>query len=60
MKKSCDGCRAFYPDRPVSRCALGYKLDVIKWKPLEQCPKPRTNIELCNTPHKSIKTHIIE
>lgn len=49
MKKSCDGCKAFsFIDKYESRCELGYKVDGMKWKPLEQCPKPRTNIELCN------------
>ena len=48
MKRSCDGCRAFsFADKYEGRCELGFKIDGMKWKPLEDCPKPRTNIELC-------------
>lgn len=59
MKKSCDGCKAFRMDRCDSYCDLGYNIDSIKWKPLEQCPKPRTYMELINSAHKTIKTTII-
>jgi hypothetical protein len=49
MKKSCDGGKALrFKDKYECCCELDYKMDGMKWKPLEQCPKPRTNIELCN------------
>lgn len=49
MKRTCDGCRAlntiFEP-----KCDLGFKILANKqycginigWKPLEECPKPKT------------------
>lgn len=49
MKRSCNGCRAldtyFKPE-----CLLGFKIQgckeiegmVVSWKPLEECPKPKT------------------
>jgi len=56
MKKSCDGCRAL-ESSPCSKyemqCVLGYLMDSFKWKPLEQCPKPRTNIQYCKLPKKN-------
>lgn len=58
MKKSCDGCKAFsFKDKYEGRCELGYKIDGMEWKPLEQCPKPRTNISLCNLPRKTTLIH---
>ncbi len=48
MKRSCDGCKAFsFRDKYEGKCDLGFKIDGMKWKPLEDCPKPRTNIEFC-------------
>ena len=46
MKKDCYGCRALYQEQYFSRCSLGFKHDDINHKPLEECPKPRTNYKL--------------
>ena len=49
MKRTCDGCKAL----DMEKCDLGYKTQklykehsfLIKVKPLEECPKPKTNDE---------------
>ena len=43
MKKTCYGCKALRNDQYWGRCELGYKIDKINRKPLEDCPKPTTN-----------------
>lgn len=49
MKRSCDGCKALiFKDKYEIRCELGYEVDGLKWIPLEECPKPRTNIKVCD------------
>jgi hypothetical protein len=53
MKKTCNGCKAF-GGVVQNKCALGHSIKlnyydtvfVIGAKPLEECPKPKTNIEL--------------
>jgi hypothetical protein len=49
MKRNCNGCRALNSDK---YCDLGYKIEKIQvdfitigTKPLENCPKPKTNNE---------------
>jgi len=55
VKRTCEGCRAFDPFKNGDRdcCSLNYKVAVSmvintflgtiwKYKPLEQCPKPKT------------------
>jgi hypothetical protein len=49
QKRTCSGCRALYQSQYMDRCELGYKFNG-NFKPLEPCPKPRTNsdfIECC-------------
>ena len=41
MKKTCEGCKALELSQYTARCLLGYKFDE-RFKPLEQCPKPKT------------------
>ncbi len=55
MKKTCNGCKALVYARPNWSCSKGYTLDEIKGIPLEECPKPLTNVQLCKTKHKTIK-----
>lgn len=53
MKKTCNGCKAF-GGVVENKCALGHKIELRKYdivfvvgaKPLEECPKPKTNLEL--------------
>lgn len=49
MKRTCEGCRAL--DTTFrTRCDLGFEISASKqyygldvaWKPLEECPKPKT------------------
>ena len=48
MKKTCNGCYAF--EQAINKCSLNYKLAsgdrvwgiVVNYKPLEDCPKPKT------------------
>lgn len=55
MKKSCNGCKCIIYDNEWSaHCELGYKIEkdktikthylgeIIKFKPLMDCPKPKT------------------
>lgn len=52
MKRTCDGCKAF--NDSFNRCDLGYKIEPckhvwfipVKFRPLEECPKPKTYKEL--------------
>jgi hypothetical protein len=57
MKKTCNGCKASTIDRFEARCDLGFSVDTIfsklfliayEGKPLEECPKPKTNKEFVN------------
>ncbi|MFJ8247385.1 hypothetical protein [Peribacillus asahii] len=53
MKRTCNGCKALEED--MGSCSLGYKIKgvnhpkyieiTIEYKPLEECPKPKTNTE---------------
>jgi hypothetical protein len=51
MKRKCDGCRAL----ETNGCGLGYKTQatsvfdglITKFKPLEECPKPKTYDKYC-------------
>jgi len=53
MKRNCNGCRAFANIRG-GVCELNYRLDsnrqykgiTLEWKPLEECPKPKTYDQL--------------
>lgn len=51
LKKTCNGCRAFSDNGSGGKCDLGYKVGdkkviynciTIEYKPLEECPKPKT------------------
>jgi hypothetical protein len=60
MKRTCNGCKALVPVFCGGYCKLGYKLKHIyytegeregwleKNQPLEDCPKPMTNIAFAN------------
>lgn len=61
MKRNCNGCRAY--DSSLRGCQLGYKTEYlippkgyeglnIGSKPLENCPKPRTNKEFIDLSFK--------
>lgn len=53
MKRTCNGCKAFFfMGCGEVRCELGYTIDANKLKPLEDCPKPTTNIQLINCKKK--------
>jgi len=49
MKRTCDGCKAL----DSNECNLGFRTEklyrehffLVKVKPLEDCPKPKTNDE---------------
>jgi len=53
MKRTCNGCKALDQDKEV--CNLGYRMEkighhkhteiAIDYKPLEECPKPKTITE---------------
>lgn len=45
MKRTCNGCRALEMGQGYHKCVLGYKYDD-KFKPSEECPKPRTICDL--------------
>lgn len=45
QKRTCEGCRALYQGQYIDKCELGYMFNE-KFKPLEQCPKPKTLNEL--------------
>jgi hypothetical protein len=57
MKRTCNGCRALSDNF----CLLGYKTVVkkyfdylpVEYKPLEECPKPKTNDEYVVADKKS-------
>lgn len=52
MKRTCDGCRALNTTFKAE-CDLGFKISGNKqyyeidvgWKPMEECPKPKTTSE---------------
>ena len=55
MKKSCGGCRAL--EESNGKCSLGHKIKpvvhskfvvTINYKPLEECPKPKTYNQYLN------------
>ena len=55
MKHNCNGCRALNIDRCYCTCELGYpiakevvnrQLMIYKYKPAEECPKPKTYDDL--------------
>ena len=59
--RTCEGCRAMYRGSCGDRdtCELGYELKyrrildgVSMGFPGEPCPKPKTNMELCDAPKK--------
>jgi hypothetical protein len=59
MKRKCDGCKALEVDRYYGRCLLGHSIKnerindlIIVYKPLEECPKPMTNIQFIEAPRK--------
>jgi hypothetical protein len=54
MKRNCNECKAL--DTVFSpRCNLGFKIQgakeiyglYVSWKPLEECPKPKTYADYC-------------
>jgi hypothetical protein len=52
MKRTCEGCKGLFSDQYFYVCQLGYKIDFKKGKPLENCPKPTTNMKLCDAKKK--------
>lgn len=61
MKRTCDRCKALsMMQGELPECRLGYSLDTDKIKPLEDCPKPLTNMGLINAEHKFIKVVMYE
>ena len=42
MKRTCNGCKALKMEQYNCECLLGYKFDKHNFKPLEECPKPKT------------------
>lgn len=54
MKRSCNGCKALNTCFNPS-CDLGFKIQgfkeweglTISWRPLEECPKPKTQSDFC-------------
>lgn len=53
MKRTCDGCKALSDKTRYEKyCTRGYKMDGMKWKPLEECPKPTTNMSYIHCPRK--------
>ena len=44
-KRTCNGCKALYFDHAAPECRLCYSIDLNLIKPLEPCPKPKTNVE---------------
>lgn len=46
QKRTCAGCKALSQEQYTSDCLLGYKFDR-HFKPLEPCPKPKTNDDFC-------------
>lgn len=54
MKKTCNGCKAFWHDMYDYGCELGHKIEItntnvsaglvrVSFHPAEECPKPKTN-----------------
>ena len=56
QKRTCEGCRALLQIQYIDRCELGYKFDD-NFKPLQSCPKPKTNSEFiqCREIFKEVK-----
>jgi hypothetical protein len=48
MKKTCNNCKALEKTGYNYFCLLGYKMDGLNRKPLEDCPKPLNNNDFCN------------
>jgi len=60
MKKSCDGCKALeidYFDNYSYFCGLNYKITK-DYKPLEECPKPKTIIKYIELKTQNYKWEI--
>lgn len=61
LKRNCNGCRASGElEIGNNTCGLGYKTAVktelwgrpVQWKPLEECPKPKTYNDYFNAERK--------
>lgn len=58
MKRNCNNCKALVKDinNLGCKCGLGHKIEVIQeyegipvsYKPLEECPKPKTYSDYCD------------
>lgn len=48
---TCNGCKALNLSGGTYSCSLGYD-QTAEGTPLEVCPKPRTNMQLCEAPRK--------
>lgn len=66
MKRTCNACKAL-DTTFQARCKLRYKIVVVKeidhipvsWKPLEECPKPKTISDYCKISiHKKIPKQV--
>lgn len=49
--RTCNGCKALLLSNGTCSCSLGYTITA-QGTPLEACPKPRTNTQLCGAPRK--------
>lgn len=63
MKKTCNGCKAFWRDMYACGCELGYEIKItntqvtggliqVSFHPAEECPKPKTKNELAKSRKK--------
>lgn len=49
MKKTCHGCKAMQRiEGKGCFCLLKFEVDHNRYKPLEDCPKPRNMLDLSN------------
>lgn len=49
MKRTCNRCKALtFSQGQNPYCQLRFKIDPEKISPMEECPKPTTNLEFVN------------
>jgi hypothetical protein len=54
VKRTCNGCKALDWHTGYWGCRLGYKMDIEKRIPKEECPKPMTFKVFLKTPSKIV------
>jgi hypothetical protein len=69
MKRTCNGCLAWYDSARTQYCNIGYPLTVKSKKiygvwmhegvPSVECPKPRTNKQWLDAPHYTLESKTI-